>query len=108
MTINGKNYKYADMKNENIPNWYCLGDNTTYNTATWTSSDATIASVNNGVVKTKKAGKEGIYFRKGRTSRSRNVSREKGFVQLRPERPDRNCINPPDACSPRTELRSSM
>ena len=54
------------------------------------------------------AGKEGIYFRKGRTSRSRNVSREKGFVQLRPERPDRNCFKPPDACSPRTEPRSSM
>ena len=32
MTINGKNYKYADMKNENIPNWYCLGDNVSYNT----------------------------------------------------------------------------
>ena len=35
-------------------------DNTTYNTATWTSSDATIASVNNGVVKAKKAGKATI------------------------------------------------
>ena len=32
MTINGKSYNYTDMQNDNIPNWYCLGGKSTYNT----------------------------------------------------------------------------
>lgn len=32
MTIDGRSYNYDDMKNDNIPNWYCLGDKKTYNT----------------------------------------------------------------------------
>lgn len=32
MTIDGITYDYDDMKNDNIPNWYCLGDKKTYNT----------------------------------------------------------------------------
>ena len=32
MTIDGRVYHYSDMANDNIPNWYCLGDKKTYNT----------------------------------------------------------------------------